>query len=250
MTADLLLSEVVQTRALNAEEARSLVDSIKSDVLDLGERIATAYLGRSWIALGYPSWDALCDAEFDGARIRIPREQRAEQVQSLASQGLSTRAIGAALGVGATTVKRDLATGPDGPVDRPPVQSLDGRTRPATQPRPAPASVTRTETTEEQFLATRETGEVLSPEKWQAQQEQTAALDADLEAQIASTDDRFLLNLARALSACNGLLALSPERVAETCAPGSDDHAVLTGFITRMEQWIATARRPALRSVR
>ncbi len=49
--------------------------------------------------------------------------------------GLSTRAIGSALRVGKSTVERDLATVLDGSVE---VQSLDGRTRPATQPaRPA-----------------------------------------------------------------------------------------------------------------
>lgn len=65
MTADLLLSTVVQQRDLNEVEARALVDGIRVDVTDLGERIGTAYLGRAWVALGYPSWDALCEAEFE-----------------------------------------------------------------------------------------------------------------------------------------------------------------------------------------
>ncbi len=141
--SDLLLADVVRERVLTDLEARHLVDSIRVDVTDLGERVATAYIGRAWTALGYDSWDALCEAEFDGARLRIPREQRAEQVQSLRSAGLSTRAIGTALGVSDGTVRNDLSTAQDYAVEAPAVvTSLDGRTRPATQPpRPAPIVV-------------------------------------------------------------------------------------------------------------
>ncbi len=271
MSVDRLLSDVVQQRDLNEMEARRLVDGMRADVADLGERIATAYIGRAWIALGYASWDDLCDAEFDGARLRIPREQRAEQVQSLRAAGLSTRAIGSALGVGKSTVERDLATVPDGPVE---VQSLDGRTRPSTQParpqssppaataiadQPAaaggggePTRITHTEKTVEEFIADRDTGEVMGVEDWQQIQE-TADLDAALEARLASTDDRFLLNLARALASCNPLLALSPQRAAETCTPGSDDHAALVGFLDRMQAWTSAVRaasQPSLRRIK
>lgn len=174
---DLLLADIVKTRALNQQEARGLVDSIKADITDVGERIATAYLGRSWTALGYADWDAMCDAEFDGARLRVPREQRVGQVQSLRAAGLSTRAIGSALGVNNATVARDLASVANATDEPVAVQSLDGRTRPATQPqRPAaPVTVTHTSTekTTEQFLADRDTGEVLSSEDWQARERWT-----------------------------------------------------------------------------
>lgn len=235
---------------LDATEARALIDGMRRDVADLGERITTAYLGRAWIALGYPSWDRLCEAEFDGARLRLPREDRAEQVQSLRSAGLSTRAIGSALGVDPSTVRADLASAGNPPVET--VQSLDGRTRPATQPARPAVHVTTTEKTVEEFIADRDTGEVLSVEDWQ-KQEETRALDDDLEQQLAGTDDRFLLNLARALAACNGLLRLSPQRAIETCAPGSDDHAALMGFVQSMDGWLNAVRRPTashLRSVR
>jgi len=142
MTADVLLSDVAAQRDLDATEARHLIDGMRADVATLGERVTTAYLGRAWVALGYESWDAMTDAEFPGARLRIPREQRAEQVQSLRSAGLSTRAIASALGVNKDTVRRDLPTGANAPDEPGTVRSLDGRERPASQPpRPAPAPV-------------------------------------------------------------------------------------------------------------
>ena len=125
----------IERAQLSHDEARLLVDSIRVDVANIGERIVAAYLGQAWIALGYVSWDALCDIEFEGAQLRVPREDRVEQVQSLRSAGLSTRAIGAALGVGVATVHRDLATVPSGTVDAPmSVRSINGKTYPATQP--------------------------------------------------------------------------------------------------------------------
>jgi len=140
VTADVLLSDVAAQRDLDATEARHLIDGMRADVATLGERVTTAYLGRAWVALGYESWDAMTDAEFPGARLRIPREQRAEQVQSLRAAGLSTRAIGSALGVNDRTVRRDLPSAANAADEPATVRSLDGRTRPATQPpRPAPA---------------------------------------------------------------------------------------------------------------
>jgi hypothetical protein len=179
VSADTLLADVAAQRDLNEAEARCLVDSIRVDVADIGERVATAYLGRAWMALGYPSWDALCEAEFDGARLRIPREQRAEQVQSLRAAGLSTRAIGTALGVSEGTVRTDLAGAQNyAPA---PVVGQDGKQYAPTQPprpQPSPSSVapgggesahvTETMRTTQGTKVERDvdlrTGEVLAPE--------------------------------------------------------------------------------------
>lgn len=273
---DALLADVVRSRDLNEVEARRLVDGIRADVSDLGERIATAYKGRAWVALGYQSWDALCDAEFQGARLRIPREDRAEQVQSLRAAGLSTRAIGTALGIGKGTVDRDLATAPSGAVEQPTtVRSLDGRARPATQPaRPqtSPPPVTPTSAgaahadrpampgggepdvtiaAREQFIADRQTGEVMSVHDWQAQQD-SADLDRQLHDALGP-DHHFRSNLVAALDP--RFLSLAPHRVAETYQPGSNAAEALDLFLTRVDTWLAQVRaglpRPGhLRSVR
>jgi hypothetical protein len=60
--------------------------------------------------LGYATWDDYAAAEFESVRgLRMPREDRAEVVQSLRQAGLSIRAIASATGIGDKTVQRDLA---------------------------------------------------------------------------------------------------------------------------------------------
>lgn len=126
------LSQVDLTR----DEAEAFVRHVRASVEEIGAWIVRAVTGRAWVALGYASWDAMCEAEFDGAVIRLPREDRREAVASLREAGLSTRAIAGALDVSPQTVSNDLArlsTSGQSTPDR--VTSLDGRSRPATHPR-------------------------------------------------------------------------------------------------------------------
>lgn len=136
--------------SLSEEHARQLVDQINSeraklvertnqllvDKEDFGRLVVMAYKGRAWIALGYESWDRLVSAEFSSARMFASLEERQERVQALVIEGLTSRAIGAVLGVSYKTAQRDaIATGTDGPVAgdaaAPPakVTGLDGRER-------------------------------------------------------------------------------------------------------------------------
>lgn len=118
---------------LTEDEARAFVKHVRASVDEIGAWIVRAVKGRAWLALGYLSWDAMCEAEFDGAVVRLPREDRREAVASLRDAGLSTRAIGQALGVSNSTVAADLDCSESN--SRPDqVTSLDGRTRPAAQP--------------------------------------------------------------------------------------------------------------------
>lgn len=131
------MNEIVQ--ASTAEEARARADRIRSGMRVLAEwqqDVIAAYAAQDWDALGYDTWDAYLDGEFGEHRVKLPREQRREIVAGMSAAGMSTRAIGAALGTGNATVYRDLqATVSDETDERPEVVlSLDGRERPASRP--------------------------------------------------------------------------------------------------------------------
>ncbi len=97
------------TEPLTRDEARSLTDQIRTGLTELLPLIAEAYERRAWLALEYATWDAYCDAELRG--VRVPVGHRHEAVAGLRGAGMSTRAIGSALGVSHQTVANDLASG-------------------------------------------------------------------------------------------------------------------------------------------
>ena len=99
-----------------AGEARARIDRAKASVGQAREELIALWNGRAWISLGHASWDALCEAEFWGIRVALPVSERREVVSSMRAEGMSTRAIGSALGVGKSTVDRDLSTVPSGTV--------------------------------------------------------------------------------------------------------------------------------------
>ncbi|MGO9099047.1 MAG: hypothetical protein ACLP9Y_06250 [Mycobacterium sp.] len=144
---------------MDVSAARALTDEIKRDVEATWTKIVTAYLGRAWVPLGYESWDAYTDAEFESVRLRLPREERQDVVCSLRESGLSIRAIASGVGISDQTVQRDLASGvvnhytsPDeteaetevveAEIVEPPesetVIGLDGKTHPKSKPAPRP----------------------------------------------------------------------------------------------------------------
>lgn len=254
---------------LTVDAARALVDSMRAEVANLSEQIVTAYKGRAWVALGYPTWDEMCAAEFAGARLRIPREDRAEQVQSLRAEGLSTRTIGAALGITEGTVRNDIKAGAKDYAPATPVTGQDGKTYAPT--RPAVAKVT--ETTKTETYVDTATGEVvagvstatdapvLTPAQWASTPtehvvvERAEPTNAELDQQLAQAlgaDHQFLSNLIAASDPA--FLRLPPHRVIETYRPGSDDAGAVDNFLARLDTWLSTVqagvRRAHLRSVR
>lgn len=114
--------------AMNAADARALTDRIKAGVEAIWELIKQAYTERAWAALGYESWDDYCTREFGTARLRLPREERAEVVASLRESGLSQRAIASATGLNQSTISRDLSRG-------------DANASPEPDPKPVDAEV-------------------------------------------------------------------------------------------------------------
>lgn len=117
-------------KALTAEQARALTDGIRARVADLLPLIKQAYEGRADQALGYATWHDYCMAELSG--IRIPLTDRPAAVAELRQNGMSTRAIGSALGVSAATVTRDLAGVSSETPDR--VTGIDGQSYASAQP--------------------------------------------------------------------------------------------------------------------
>ncbi len=106
---------------IGKDEALERIDRVTQHANQISLDIAALYEGQAWKALGYADWDELCDAKFE-ARIKLPIQQRQELVSDLATRGLSSRAIGSAIGVSYKTVQRDIPTGINVPVT-----GMDGR---------------------------------------------------------------------------------------------------------------------------
>jgi len=121
--------QILHHRDLNPRQARTLTERIRSAMGDLMAEVAKAWIGRVWLALGYESWEDYCKGEFVHSPLSLPRDERKAVVIMLRSQGMSTRAIGAAAGVSDGTVRNDLATAQNYAVDEASVIGLDGRTR-------------------------------------------------------------------------------------------------------------------------
>ena len=126
-------------QVMTPERARALTDRIKDTLSVAYDALIECWQGRADQALGYESWDAYCATEFAEARmVRLARDQRQEIVAQMRSAGMSTRAIGSGLGIGAATAMRDTRTA--GVSDETPdatVIGLNGQRRPAARPQPA-----------------------------------------------------------------------------------------------------------------
>lgn len=96
------------------------------------DTVLALWEARAWEMLDYANWEALCDARGWTKRVALPRPERREIVSTLRQEGMSTRAIAAATGVGVGTVHRDLAAGV--PSGTPEVRGTDGKTYAPTQP--------------------------------------------------------------------------------------------------------------------
>jgi hypothetical protein len=99
-------AEVSQPTVMTVDEARAVVGRIRQCVAITDVEVTKAFNGRAWIALGYPSWSALCDAEF--ADFRLSREARIALVGELRKNGMSVRAIAATTRADRNTVRADL----------------------------------------------------------------------------------------------------------------------------------------------
>ena len=191
------------------DRAREITQAIRDHLKVSWRLIAEAYETRVWEALEYPTWDAYLAGEFGAAPLRVPREQRSEIVGSLRAHGLSTRAIAGAMGVSRETVRRDvLPTDTDVAVDR--VQSLDGRSRPATQPPRAEPQ----------------------PAPPRAEHHDDADLYRQLDDRLADTAARFRTNFTSAIARADDVWQFDADRVAEVI-----DHDDLRVYVSSWRRW-------------
>lgn len=132
------MTEVVATAEARAERIRAGAEQAKAWIED----VMAAAVDGDWKTLDYGSWQEYCD-DVIGERVQLQRGERQEIVGRMREAGMSTRAIGAALGTDKRTVGRDLdAGGADAPPDEPspqPVTGLDGKTYEPTKPTPQSA---------------------------------------------------------------------------------------------------------------
>ncbi|MEU4592905.1 hypothetical protein [Micromonospora aurantiaca (nom. illeg.)] len=131
MTVDELT--VRSTEPAARERAERIRAGIHNYLETLAE-IALAWERRDWQVLEYADWQAYVDGEFGADRLKLPTEHRQKAVAELRLAGMSTRAIGTALGVGQSTVRDDLRqlSGTTQLPDK--VRGTDGRERPASRP--------------------------------------------------------------------------------------------------------------------
>lgn len=129
----------LQPGDLTVAEAIELTGRIRQTGERFAALITSAWRGRVWVALGYESWAEWLDTELPG--MALPQDERKQVVAELRAEGMSTRAIGAAVGVDQKTVVNDLRreenSSPDAAVTTPSnVIGLDGKTY--TRPAPVP----------------------------------------------------------------------------------------------------------------
>lgn len=177
----------LDTLAAALTEVDAWVDAYPADtVLALWE-------ARAWEMLDLQSWEALCDSRGWTRRVALPRPERQEIVGRLRQEGMSTRAIAAAVGVSHPTIQSDLkSTGKDLPDE---ITSLDGRTRPATQP----ARVIEPEIVDAEVID--DEPPVLTSQQWMAREGYTddslprRRTEAEKQYQQAEAEEQAIRNL-------------------------------------------------------
>jgi DNA-directed RNA polymerase specialized sigma24 family protein len=125
---------------VSAQPAAAPLDlvTVRRKLRDVREALAAAvellgelYDGRAWVALGLPSWAALCEQELpELAQLLTVDQRRAVVVELRRGHGASFRAAAAPAGVSAATAKSWCD---EAGVQLASVSSLDGRVRPGSR---------------------------------------------------------------------------------------------------------------------
>lgn len=131
------LTERIRITAHNYAEARDMLIRLVQEAKD----------GNAHEALGYPSWTAYLADALGSEPMRLARDDRQEMVRVLSSEGMSTRAIAAVVGVSQPQVVADKKAGDQSLITcATPVTGLDGKTYTPQATKPAPESSADAET--------------------------------------------------------------------------------------------------------
>ena len=177
---------------------------------------------RGWQIGGFDTFDQYCAGRLGGWRLALPREERREVASQMAGQGMSTRAIGSALGVSDTTIVRDLAgASPEAPA---PVVGLDGKS----YPRPPKA-------------------EDSAPRDPEAVEKSRQQLQDFIESDPSHNDRRYVINFLKSLTPVTDVPKYDAEKLARLL--GADEFFITEKAIASLTTWLELLRanrRPRL----
>lgn len=238
------------TDLVTVDEARARADRIRAGFLAVADWLADvrgAYAARDWVALGYDSWHEYLAGEYDNQRVALPVEERREAVAVMTRAGMSTRAIAPVLGISDETVRRDRQAAPtatnvavenDQPAPAPRVQSLDGRSRPAAQPRRWPVDPAP-------FVENRVEPQIVAPAT--DNQPDDAELFRQLDERMDETAARFRALFSAAMAKADDVMQFDRDRIAEVV--DRDALAVYVGMWRRWCEDMDQRTKPGLRAV-
>lgn len=112
---------------LDVARVRKTISRLREQLAQAVQLLGELYDGRAWVALGLPSWEALCAQELPELGQLLTVAERRSLVVDLRQRGMSLRAAAAPAGVSAATAK---TWADDAGVQLATVTSLDGRIRP------------------------------------------------------------------------------------------------------------------------
>lgn len=237
---------------LSREEALVLAGHIREaqariagDLHNLMAQIEKLYKGRGWEALGYQSWEECCAGEFSEVQLWSTVQERAERSMALRGASMSFRGIAAILGVGTSTVFRDLSGELSGVPNGTPdngeilkIQGIDGVFQPATNEKDAISERReRVEELRDQGLTQTEIAKKLSVSQGTVSKDISEASKAKLAGGLAN-----YVALASTVSFSSPL----PDEAEDVLATASANLNHLYNEIVMADEWMETDVRQAI----